>query len=110
MVATREQKEVMVIAQAIIYEFSQLYPEAIGRLFAVLALPPNRQTKNQLHQCVGAYQQGDTKTFTHRIALSLSGLLYQTHRHLSDGVCRGLGDEKKLQEVMEIYEVRLNVA
>jgi hypothetical protein len=40
MVATREQKEVMVIAQAIIYEFGQLYPEAIGRLFAVLALPP----------------------------------------------------------------------
>jgi hypothetical protein len=40
MVATREQKEVMIIAQAIIYEFGQLYPEAIGRLFAVLTLPP----------------------------------------------------------------------
>jgi hypothetical protein len=53
MVATREQKEVMVIAQAIIYEFGQRYPEAIGRLFAVLALPPNRQTKNQLYQCLG---------------------------------------------------------
>ena len=63
MVATREQKEVMVIAQAIIYEFSQLYPEAIGRLFAVLALPPNRQTKNQLHQCIGAYRQRDTSSF-----------------------------------------------
>ena len=72
MVATREQKEVMVIAQAIIYEFGQRYPEAIGRLFAVLALP--------------------------------------TNWYLFDGVCRGLGDGKKLQEVMEIYEVRLNVA
>jgi hypothetical protein len=53
MVATRKQKEVMVIAQAIIYEFGQRYPEAIGRLFAVLVLPPNRQTKNQLYQCLG---------------------------------------------------------
>ena len=40
MVATREQKEAMMIAQAIIYEFGQRYPEAIGRLFAVLALLP----------------------------------------------------------------------
>ena len=63
MVATREQKEVMIIAQAIIYEFGQLYPEAIGRLFAVLVLPPNRQTKNRLHQCLGAYQQRDTSSF-----------------------------------------------
>jgi hypothetical protein len=57
------KKEVMTIAQAIIYEFGQRYPEAIGRLFAVLALPTNRQTKNQLHQCIGAYQQRDTSSF-----------------------------------------------
>ena len=32
------KKEAMMIVQAIIYEFGQRYPEAIGRLFAVLAL------------------------------------------------------------------------
>jgi len=100
------KKEAMMIAQAIIYEFGQRYPEAIGRLFAVLALPPNRQTKNQLHQCLGAYRQGGTKALTHRIGLSLPGLLYQTHRHLPVG----LGDGKKLYQVMEIYKARLNVA
>jgi hypothetical protein len=75
----------MMIAQAIIYEFGQRYPEAIGRLFAVLALP---QIDKRKISSTNVLERIDKEIR----ALSLLCLPYQTHQHLSDEVCRGLGD------------------